>query len=174
MPWRTLGIEFTRESEVDDTPDDEGGNENVFETLAMAHVADTVAALADTEEAGERLPDDFVFDAREEDIIVTGNGEITYRSDRLDTEDGDAETARIAFDASGLVANATPQQVAIVENMEVEIPAGTEAQITLEDGTTRVVGTVVYDDETREGISSLKPSLRAMVKHLIAALLMPK
>jgi hypothetical protein len=151
-----LGIEFTRQSEVDPNPNDEGGNENVFETQAIEHVTDTVLALADTEEAGERLADDFVFDAREEDVIVAGNGDVVYSSELLDTEDGDPESARISFNAAGLVANATPQQVAIVENMEIEIPEGTEAQITLEDGTTRVVGTVVYDDETREGYIQLE------------------
>ena len=64
-----LGIHFTRQSEVDSDPNDVGGNENVFETIAMQHVMDTVLALADTEAAGERLEDDFVFDAREEDVI---------------------------------------------------------------------------------------------------------
>ena len=78
--------------------------------------------------------DDFAFDAREEDIIVAGNGEITYSSELLDTEDGDPETARISFNAVGLVANATPQQVAIVENMEIEIPEGTERKSRLPTG----------------------------------------
>ena len=151
-----LGIEFTRQSEVDPNPNDEGGNENVFETQAIDHVTDTVLALADTEEAGERLADDFVFDAREEDIIVAGDGEVIYSSEFLDTEDGNPETARIGFNAAGLVANATPQQVSIVENMEIEIPEGTEAQITLEDGTTRIIGTVVYDDPSREGYIQLE------------------
>ena len=151
-----LGIEFTRESEVDPSPDDAGGNENVFETLAIQHVMETVSALADTVAAGERLADTFQFDDRQEDVIVAGNGEIRYSSEQLDTEDGDPATARINFNAAGLVANATPQQVAVVENMEIEIPEGTEAIITLADGTTRVVGTVIYDDETREGYIQLE------------------
>ena len=117
---------------------------------------ETVSALADTVAAGERLADTFQFDDRQEDVIVAGNGEIRYSSEQLDTEDADPATARINFNAAGLVANATPQQVAVVENMEIEIPEGTEAIITLADGTTRVVGTVIYDDETREGYIQLE------------------
>ena len=46
----TQGVEFTRQSEADPIPND--GNQNVFETIAIDHVPDTVPALA-----GERAPE---------------------------------------------------------------------------------------------------------------------
>ena len=149
----TRGIEFTRLTEAD--PDTSDGNQNVFETQAIQHVTDTVLQLADTVAGGERLADDFEFDGRLEDVINAGDGFITYSSEFLSTV-GTIEEARLAFDSTGLLANANPQQVAIRENMEIEIPEGTLAQITLADGTTRIVGEVVYDDEGREGYIQLR------------------
>ncbi|MCL1096362.1 retention module-containing protein, partial [Shewanella kaireitica] len=93
-----LGIEFTRESER--SPDEQ----NIFESLAMAHVADTIDDLA-----GDRAPD--AADERQVDILDVPGGLVTYNYNELD--------GRITFSADDLLAGATGQQV-ITENLVVK------------------------------------------------------
>ncbi|ACJ27228.1 VCBS [Shewanella piezotolerans WP3] len=93
-----LGIEFTRDSERS------ADEQNVFESLAMAHVADTIDDLA-----GDRAPD--AADERLVDILDVPGGLVTYNYNELD--------GRITFSADDLLAGATGQQV-ITENLVVK------------------------------------------------------
>ncbi|WP_394206054.1 retention module-containing protein, partial [Shewanella waksmanii] len=93
-----LGIIFTRESERSET------GENIFETLAMQHVADTIDALA-----GDRAPGEH--DDRLADIIEVPGGLITYNYNELD--------GKITFSANDLLVGAVGHQV-ITENLVVK------------------------------------------------------
>jgi hypothetical protein len=147
-----VGIEFTRESEADPDPGD--GRQNVFETIAMQHVQDTVDDLT---EGTARDTDAADFDTRLEDVIDAADGVVTYLSRELDMTSANAEDQQIAFNATGLLANATPQQVSTTANMDIELTDDRNAYITLDDGSTKAVGTVVYDDDTRTGYIQLDP-----------------
>ncbi|ABV85696.1 Cadherin [Shewanella pealeana ATCC 700345] len=93
-----LGIEFTRDSER--SPDEQ----NVFESLAMGHVADTIEELA-----GDRAPD--AADERTVDVLEVPGGLVTYNYNELD--------GSITFSAEDLLEGATAHQV-ITENLIVK------------------------------------------------------
>ncbi|WP_220766178.1 retention module-containing protein, partial [Shewanella sp. MBTL60-112-B2] len=93
-----LGIEFTRDSER--SPDEQ----NVFESLAMGHVADTIEELA-----GDRAPD--AADERTVDVLEVPGGLVTYNYNELD--------GQITFSAEDLLKGATAHQV-ITENLIVK------------------------------------------------------
>ncbi|KGE03119.1 retention module-containing protein [Pseudohaliea rubra] len=154
-----VGIDFTRVTEADPDNGADGNFENVFETIAMQHVQDTVDALTDG--TGRETA---TFDARLEDEIVAGDGVITYFSNTIDVND--PANNQIEFDASSLLANATPQQVANTANMEIELTDDIGAYVTL-DGVKTQVGEVVYDTATRTGAIEFDPS--AITNEQIAA-----
>ncbi|MGS0716061.1 retention module-containing protein, partial [Shewanella sp. 0m-4] len=93
-----LGIEFTRDSER--SPDEQ----NVFESLAMGHVADTIEDLA-----GDRAPD--AADERTVDVLEVPGGLVTYNYNELD--------GQITFSAEDLLKGATAHQV-ISDNLVVK------------------------------------------------------
>ncbi|MPY26935.1 retention module-containing protein, partial [Shewanella sp. YLB-07] len=93
-----LGIIFTRDSELDPS------GANIFETLAMDHVADTIDDLA-----GDRGP--VTADDRTADILDVPGGLITYNYNELD--------GKITFTANDLLAGASGQQVT-TENLVVK------------------------------------------------------
>ncbi|WP_157582020.1 Ig-like domain-containing protein, partial [Shewanella woodyi] len=93
-----LGIVFTRESELS------SDGQNVFETQAMEHVADTIDELA-----GERTPDSH--DDRIVDTLDVPGGLVTYNYNELD--------GKITFSANDLLEGATGQQVT-TENLVVK------------------------------------------------------
>ncbi|MFT7238521.1 MAG: gliding motility-associated-like protein, partial [Cyclobacteriaceae bacterium] len=97
-----LDINFSRQTEADPS-----GN-NVFETPAMQHVANTIENLA-----GSRTPT--VFDPRNKDIIVVNNAEINYHY----FNDATTGNLIIEFMAADLLSNASPQQENDVEDLEV-------------------------------------------------------
>ncbi|MDA8962404.1 Ig-like domain-containing protein, partial [Congregibacter sp.] len=136
-----VGIEFTRESEVD--PDGQAPFNNVFESQAIDHVIDTIR---DDAVGGDREPG--AFDQRLSDVIEADGGVITYFSNQIDMSDPGARS--IGFSAEGLLANAKPQQ-ANLQGLEIEIAPGTAAFITRADGSKVQAGTIVYDDDTRTG-----------------------
>ena len=85
-----LGVEFTADTETDpDTTD--GRSDNVFETVALQHVADTITESA----SDDRQPD--LFDVRLEDQIDAGEGVIEYAY----ITDGNTVTA-MTFSAYGI------------------------------------------------------------------------
>ncbi|PHQ73781.1 MAG: hypothetical protein COB74_07610, partial [Shewanella sp.] len=92
------GIIFTRDSELDPS------GANIFETLAMEHVADTIDDLA--EDRGPVAADD-----RTADIIDVPGGLITYNYNELD--------GKITFSANDLLAGASGQQVT-TENLVIK------------------------------------------------------
>ncbi|WP_460751134.1 retention module-containing protein, partial [Marinomonas epiphytica] len=96
----TLGIEFTRDSEAVN-----GDGDNVFETIAMEHVAENIETFA-----GDRVPEEF--DAREQDVIEFNEGTVTYNY--LDVK----ETGQLTFSASDLANGVTVNQV-FSENLAV-------------------------------------------------------
>ncbi|TEW54819.1 hypothetical protein E2R68_06470, partial [Psychromonas sp. RZ22] len=95
-----LGIEFTRESELDKS----GEGNNVFESIAMEHVADTIQDLA-----GDRTPDSA--DERIVDTLDVPGALITYHFD-------DANGV-INFTSDDLLVGAVGQQV-VTENLVVD------------------------------------------------------
>ncbi|WOD07031.1 retention module-containing protein [Marinomonas sp. GJ51-6] len=95
-----IGIEFTRDSEIAD-----GTGENVFETLAMEHVQDSIETYA-----GDRIPDEF--DERTPDVIEFNQGTVTY--DFTEVE----ETGQLTFSASDLANGVVTNQV-FEENLAV-------------------------------------------------------
>ncbi|MDO6641316.1 retention module-containing protein, partial [Shewanella sp. 5_MG-2023] len=109
-----LGIIFTR-----DTERQEDG-QNVFETIAMEHVADTIDDIA-----GDRTPDEH--DERTVDILDVPGGLITYNYNELD--------GQITFSANDLLEGAVGQQV-IDQNLlvsNVRLSAAFEDIGTLQD-----------------------------------------
>ena len=154
-----VGIDFTRVTEADPDGGSDGNFENVFETIAMQHVQDTVETLTDG-----TARDTDVFDARLEDVIDAGDGVITYFSNTIDVND--PASNQIEFDASSLLANATPQQVANTANMEIELTDDIGAHVTI-DGVKTQVGEVVYDAATRTGAIEFDPN--AITNEQIAA-----
>ncbi|MEI6894138.1 MAG: VCBS domain-containing protein [Colwellia sp.] len=94
----TVGIEFTRESEMD-----ESGN-NIFETIAMAHVAETIEALA-----GDRTPEEV--DLRVVDTIEIPGGLIHFNFAETD--------GVITFTTDDLLVGTVGKQVT-VENLVVD------------------------------------------------------
>ncbi|UTF61349.1 Ig-like domain-containing protein [Gilvimarinus sp. DA14] len=108
------GVEFTRDTERD--PSDN----NVFETIAMEHVADTIDQLA-----GDRGP--VTTDERTPDVLDVPGGQIKYNYNELNGE--------ITFTTDDLLEGAVGRQV-ITENLlvkNVSLSAGYEDIGTLED-----------------------------------------
>uniref|UniRef100_UPI0030EF7DA0 retention module-containing protein n=1 Tax=uncultured Gilvimarinus sp. TaxID=1689143 RepID=UPI0030EF7DA0 len=93
----SVGIEFTRDSERDPSGD------NVFETIAMEHVAVTIEELA-----GDRGP--VTADERTEDVLDVPGGLIQYNYNELNGE--------ITFNTDDLLEGAVGRQV-ITENLLV-------------------------------------------------------
>ncbi len=129
----TQGIEFTRESELNEN------GENVFETIAMAHVADTIQELA-----GDRTPD--AADTRLVDLIDVPGGLITYNF-QTDVEG----SSTISFTTDDLLLGATGLQV-VTDNLVVK-------NVVL-DANYADIGTLVNDGDGKyhidlnEGITS--------------------
>ncbi|MEL0308991.1 MAG: hypothetical protein VW961_06365, partial [Flavobacteriaceae bacterium] len=121
-----LGISFTAQSETDPDPSD--GSQNVFETQAMAHVADTI-----TEQGGERAPS--TFDNRLEDSIVVPGGVIDFN---YNSDVGDNGT--ITFTRDDLLKGAVPQQVSY-DNLIV-------SDVAISDGF-EAIGTLSYNSDTQ-------------------------
>ncbi|WP_041523840.1 retention module-containing protein, partial [Gilvimarinus agarilyticus] len=93
----SVGIEFTRDTERDPSGD------NVFETIAMEHVAVTIQELA-----GDRGP--VTADERTADVLDVPGGLIQYNYNELNGE--------ITFNTDGLLEGAVGRQV-ITENLLV-------------------------------------------------------
>ncbi|MDO6796468.1 retention module-containing protein, partial [Shewanella sp. 1_MG-2023] len=109
-----LGIIFTRDTERQES------EQNLFESIAMEHVADTIDELA-----GDRTPDEH--DARTVDILEVPGGLITYNYNELD--------GQITFSANDLLEGAVGQQV-IDQNLlvsNVRLSAAFEDIGTLQD-----------------------------------------
>jgi len=121
-----LGISFTAQSETDPDPSD--GSQNVFETQAMTHVADTI-----TEQGGERAPN--TFDDRLEDSIVVPGGVIDFN---YNSDVGDNGT--ITFTRDDLLKGAVPQQVNY-DNLIV-------SDVAISDGF-EAIGTLSYNSDTQ-------------------------
>ncbi|MCL1050180.1 retention module-containing protein, partial [Shewanella abyssi] len=129
-----LGIVFTRDSER--SPDEQ----NVFESLAMEHVADTIGDLA-----GDRTPD--AADERTADILDVPGGLVTYNYNELE--------GRITFSADDLLAGATGQQVTtdnlVVKNVQLNAEfADIGTLVDLGDGNYAIIlneGITQYDLE---------------------------
>ncbi|QQX79800.1 tandem-95 repeat protein [Shewanella sp. KX20019] len=129
-----LGIVFTRDSER--SPDEQ----NVFESLAMEHVADTIADLA-----GDRAPD--ATDERTADILDVPGGLVTYNYNELE--------GRITFSADDLLAGATGHQVTtdnlVVKNVQLNAEfADIGTLVDLGDGNYAIIlneGITQYDLE---------------------------
>ena len=96
----SVGIEFTRETERDES----GDGENTFETVAMDHVAQTIETLA-----GERAPESV--DQRQVDTIEVPGGLINYHFAEAD--------GVITFTTDDLLQGAVGQQV-ITANLVVK------------------------------------------------------
>ncbi|MGR0277410.1 retention module-containing protein, partial [Marinomonas dokdonensis] len=96
----TLGIEFTRESEIAD-----GLGYNEFETLAMEHVKESIEEFA-----GDRVPEEF--DERAPDIIEFSQGTVSYNFNDV------KESGRLEFNASDLANGIKVNQV-FSENLVV-------------------------------------------------------
>ena len=94
-----VNIEFTAESERDDS----NNGENVFETIAMEHVTNTIENLA-----GDRTPEEM--DAREVDTINIPGSVIEYNYD--------SANGVISFSTDDLLEGAVGQQV-IYDNLIV-------------------------------------------------------
>ncbi|MCP8899134.1 Ig-like domain-containing protein [Gilvimarinus xylanilyticus] len=108
------GVEFTRDTERDPS------NNNVFETIAMEHVADTINQLA-----GDRGPVNT--DARTPDVLDVPGGQVQYNYNELNGE--------ITFTTADLLEGAVGRQV-ITENLlvkNVSLSAGYEGIGTLVD-----------------------------------------
>ncbi|WP_284204379.1 Calx-beta domain-containing protein, partial [Psychromonas marina] len=95
----SVGVEFTRDSERDDN------GENVFESIAMAHVAETIQDLA----GEDRGP--VIADARQVDTIDVPGGLINFNFKEAD--------GVITFTTDDLLKGAVGQQV-ITENLVVK------------------------------------------------------
>ncbi|WP_299571961.1 retention module-containing protein, partial [uncultured Shewanella sp.] len=109
-----LGIIFTRETERQEN------EQNLFETIAMEHVADTIDDIA-----GDRAPD--AHDERTVDTLDVPGGLITYNYNELD--------GQITFSANDLLEGAVGQQV-IDQNLlvsNVRLSAAFEDIGTLQD-----------------------------------------
>ncbi|MBN2815584.1 MAG: hypothetical protein JXQ67_02810, partial [Campylobacterales bacterium] len=169
-----VNIEFTR-----DTERDEENFENVFETVAMEHVADTIQELA-----GERAPESA--QEREADIIEVPGSVIKYNY--LTDVTGNAT---ISFSTDDLLVGAVGQQV-ITENLLVKnvvLGAGYESigtlvndgngqyHIELNDDVTpydlegltidyRVEDWTVYRDVTSTTLDTYKSHLSATVENV--------
>ena len=140
------GIEFTRQSEAD--PDQTDGDQNVFETIAMDHVVDTVKTLLS---GSERLPE--AFDTRLEDVIEVGDGRIEYSYITNGTTITAIEFSAYGVSAEtgesiGLLANAIPQQV-LLQNMEI-------TDLAAEPEYAEFVDRIEYDNSTKQGTVFLK------------------
>ncbi|WP_439135967.1 retention module-containing protein, partial [Pseudomaricurvus sp.] len=135
----SLGIEFTRESEMDSS----GSGANLFESQAMEHVADTIQELA-----GDRAPD--AADERQVDTIDVPGGTVRYNYSELDGE--------ITFNTSDLLAGAVGQQV-ITANLlvkNVQLSADYQDIGTIEDrgnGNYAIVLNDGYDQYDLEGLT---------------------
>ncbi|MEW6997967.1 Calx-beta domain-containing protein, partial [Colwelliaceae bacterium BS250] len=127
----SVGIEFTRESEEDES----GNGENIFETVAMDHVAQTIDELA-----GERAPNSA--EQREVDTIDVPGGLINFNFAEAD--------GVITFTTDDLLAGAVGQQVItanlVVEN--VKLSADFESIGTLVD-----LGDGNYEIQLNEGVT---------------------
>ncbi|MCL1068405.1 retention module-containing protein, partial [Shewanella olleyana] len=109
-----LGIIFTRDTERQEN------EQNLFETIAMEHVADTIDDIA-----GDRTPDEH--DERTVDTLEVPGGLITYNYNELD--------GQITFSANDLLEGAVAQQV-IDQNLlvsNVRLSAAFEDIGTLQD-----------------------------------------
>ncbi|MBU3071703.1 VCBS domain-containing protein, partial [Aestuariicella sp. G3-2] len=135
----SLGIEFTRESELDSS----GQGENVFESQAMEHVADVIQQLA-----GDRAPEST--DERLADSINVPGGTVRYNYSELDGE--------ITFNTGDLLAGAVGQQV-ITQNLvvkNVQLSAAYQDIGTLEDrgnGNYAIVLKEGFDQYDLEGLT---------------------
>ncbi|WP_189062383.1 retention module-containing protein, partial [Shewanella hanedai] len=129
-----LGIVFTRESELSND------GQNVFETLAMEHVTDTIDALAE-----DRTP--ISHDNRTADVLDVPGGLITYNYNELE--------GKITFSANDLLVGATGHQVTtenlIVSNVQLNAEfAGIGTLVDLGNGNYEIIlneGITQYDLE---------------------------
>ena len=119
------GFVFTAISETD--PVQEDGSQNVFETEALDHVAETIEDLS-----GGRDPE--VFDERTPDTIDVPGGIIDYNFNFDAGENGE-----ITFTRDDLLVGAVPQQVTY-DNLEV-------SEVALSEGFTEI-GELTFDEAT--------------------------
>jgi len=135
----SVNIEFTR-----DTERDASGN-NVFETIAIDHVADTIDSLA-----GARHPG--AFDARTVDVLNVPGAPIKYDFTNVDA------TGEITFSTNDLLVGAVGKQV-ITENLlvsNVKLAAGYTDIGVLENrggGNYAIVLNPGFDQYDLEGLS---------------------
>ena len=119
------GFVFTAVSETD--PVQEDGSQNVFETEALDHVAETIEDLS-----GVRDPE--VFDERTPDTIDVPGGIIDYNFNFDAGQNGE-----ITFTRDDLLVGAVPQQVTY-DNLEV-------SEVALSEGFTEI-GELTFDEAT--------------------------
>ena len=119
------GFVFTAVSETD--PVQEDGSQNVFETEALDHVAETIEDLS-----GVRDPEGF--DERTPDTIDVPGGIIDYNFNFDAGQNGE-----ITFTRDDLLVGAVPQQVTY-DNLEV-------SEVALSEGFTEI-GELTFDEAT--------------------------
>ncbi|WP_394497178.1 Ig-like domain-containing protein [Shewanella sp. ENK2] len=132
-----LGIIFTRDTERQEN------EQNLFETIAMEHVAGTIDELA-----GDRAPDEH--DARTVDVLDVPGGLVTYNYNELD--------GQITFSVNDLLEGAVGQQV-VDQNLlvtNVRLSAAFENIGTLQDlgdGNYAIILNEGIDQYDLEGLS---------------------